>query len=101
MGWDSSTHPHSLLPSRPGINKPPASFPPPSSLPPSDSTEDPFPPRPLPSLSEPSTILSKAHIKRLVASLPERDAMRKWVKVYCMSRDGASLSTLLYKVLEL
>ncbi|EWM28431.1 oxidation resistance protein 1 [Nannochloropsis gaditana] len=82
-----------------GINKPPASFPPPSSLPPSDSTEDPFPPRPLPSLSEPSTILSKAHIKRLVASLPERDAMRKWVKVYCMSRDGASLSTLLYKVM--
>jgi hypothetical protein len=26
--------------------------------------------------------------------------MRNWVKVYCMSRDGASLSTLLYNVMS-
>lgn len=32
--------------------------------------------------------------------LPDRDAMRNWVKVYCMSRDGASLSTLLYNAMS-
>ncbi|KAM3567297.1 hypothetical protein VYU27_010555, partial [Nannochloropsis oceanica] len=53
--------------------------------------------RPFPSLSEASTILSKAHIKQILPCLPERDAVRKWIKVYCMSRDGASLGTLLYK----
>lgn len=35
-----------------------------------------------------------------MGALPDRDAMRQWVKVYCMSRDGASLSTLLYKMLS-
>ena len=38
--------------------------------------------------------------RKLVKCLPERDSIRNWVKVYCMSRDGASLATLLYKAMS-
>ena len=102
-GTQTSFSTNLLLPSLPPLpaihGGASSSSPPPPSLPSTGNDDDPFPgSRPFPSLSEPSTILSKAHIKRLLACLPERDAMRKWVKAYCMSRDGASLGTLLYKV---
>lgn len=32
--------------------------------------------------------------------LPERDAIRNWTKVFCMSRDGANLSMLLFKCMK-
>lgn len=50
---------------------------------------------PPPELSEPSALMSEAHLRALAAVLPARHRQAKWSLAYSTHRDGISLSTLL------